>query len=429
MNDNTPVQTPANIPEDSGSEQKGSDQKMSSKNRKPAKSGKSQSSGNSSCKSVALLSLLLSVATITAIAGAGWYGYQNIWPEISSGTLANQSWVEQQISTNTRSMERAVQQTTAQVGREFQNVSEQSGRLVARMDNLDRRLNRLQGADRNDWKLAEAEYLMRLANQRLLTMHDTRSAHTLLAQADELLVVVDEYGLFSVRQALAEDIATLRATPRIDISGTWLELNALSTRIDNLPIVSEALHMEETSPKALSTSTEKAASNHQTPATEDDLSDDLKNSILGKVATQLSSLGDDVVTGASEIATTFAGQFRIRENKINQSPAILSPEQEVYLRQNLRLMIEQAQVSLLQGRTEVYHASIVKTQAWLKQWFVNDSQEMIALQQTLDKLAGVSVKQPIPDISRSLVALKAYIDEKVEQKLPVESVKADGDQS
>jgi uroporphyrin-3 C-methyltransferase len=61
---------------------------------------------------------------------------------------------------------------------EVNDAREQSSRLVSRMDDLSRKVVRLQGSDRNDWLLAEAEYLLRLANQRLLTMRDVKSAMT-----------------------------------------------------------------------------------------------------------------------------------------------------------------------------------------------------------------------------------------------------------
>nr|WP_283777628.1 uroporphyrinogen-III C-methyltransferase [Sansalvadorimonas sp. 2012CJ34-2] len=261
------------------------------------------------------------------------------------------------------------------------------------MDNLDVRFNRLQGADRNDWKLAEAEYLMRLANQRLLTMHDLKSAHTLLAQADELLVAVDEYGLFNVRAALAEDIADIKATASVDIDKTWLQLNALSGRIEQLPVL------------AYQGSKEPVVS--EEPAT---------------APAQPLSWQDKAILAAKQMWNSFAGQFRIRETGQKSVTELLSPEQEMYLRQNLRLMFEQAQVALLQGRADIYRASLLNARDWLSKWFLNEGQEMQSMQESLSELANFQVEQRIPDISRSLVALKAYIDEKASQRLPVEPV-------
>ena len=400
MNDNTPQETSPAPTEERAD-------KSSVSNRKATQAGKAPTS------KLALFSIVLSLILTTVIGAAGWYGYQNIWPLLSSDQLAGQSWVNQQLSKNTQVVENSLNRTQKTVQQNLQNVAGQSDRLVTRIDNVDRRLNRLQGADRSDWKLAEAEYLMRLANQRLLTMHDIKSAKTLLSQADALLVAVDEYGLFNVRQALAEDLAALRATPNIDVSATWMELNALADRIDNIPLTSSETPLVEAPVDA-----DTAA--NDTPA--DTLSEDA--TIQQRISFTLSQWLDSASDTATHIFKTFAAQFRLRENDQKAAP-LLATQQEVYLRQNMRLMLEQAQVSLLQGRTDVYQASLKKTQKWMDEWFLNNSAEVTALHQALTRLTGTPVEQPIPDISRSLISLKAYINEKADQRLPVQPVAED----
>ncbi|WP_281646410.1 uroporphyrinogen-III C-methyltransferase [Parendozoicomonas sp. Alg238-R29] len=375
---------------------------------------------NAYVSKLAVFSTFLSLVLIAVIGSAGWYGYKNIWPLLSNDTLAGQNWVDQQLSQNSRTVQQVMDKTRSAVQEDVKSVSGQSDRLVVRIDNLDRRFNRLQGADRSDWKLAEAEYLMRLANQRLLTMHDIRSAKTLLSQADELLVAVDEYGLFTVRQALAEDLAALRATPNIDISASWMELNALANRIDVLPLASDI--------PVIDTAINTESSTESPAQTQESLPADA--TLKQKITYTLTGWFDTGFAAAKDIGATFATQFRLRDNNQKVAP-LLAPEQEVYLRQNLRLMLEQAQVALLQGRTVVYQASLAKTKSWLDEWFLNESVEMKALDEALTRLAGTPVEQQIPEISRSLIALKTYIDEKADQRLPVESVSKEtaGDRS
>ncbi|MCL6268376.1 uroporphyrinogen-III C-methyltransferase [Sansalvadorimonas sp. 2012CJ34-2] len=379
MNDKTSDQTPStevvNPEQNTGTTERKQEPKPRSVKSK---------SGNKT----AVLALFLSLVTLAGLGAAGWFGYQTLWPQI-----AKQNWVNSQLESNKSAVTVGINQASRELAARTNEVSQQSQRLVTRMDNLDVRFNRLQGADRNDWKLAEAEYLMRLANQRLLTMHDLKSAHTLLAQADELLVAVDEYGLFNVRAALAEDIADIKATASVDIDKTWLQLNALSGRIEQLPVL------------AYQGSKEPVVS--EEPAT---------------APAQPLSWQDKAILAAKQMWNSFAGQFRIRETGQKSVTELLSPEQEMYLRQNLRLMFEQAQVALLQGRADIYRASLLNARDWLSKWFLNEGQEMQSMQESLSELANFQVEQRIPDISRSLVALKAYIDEKASQRLPVEPV-------
>ncbi len=385
MNDKTSNQTSPSTEITTPEKPSGTDQRKQEAKLRPRKQKAGSKSGS--------LALLLSLITLAGIGGAGWYGYQTIWPEVAS-----QIWVNQKLSSTQAFVASELAQMSRSVNSRTTEIDGQSQRLVTRLDNLDVRFNRLQAADRNDWKLAEAEYLMRLANQRLLTMHDLKSAHTLLAQADELLVAVDEYGLFGVRAALAEDIAAIRATSEVDIDKAWLELNAISSRIEQLATLSYQ--------KPESTTEVKAPESAQN---------------------QPQTWQDQITEAAEYIWNAFAGQFRIRETGKTVVPELLAPEQEMYLRQNLKLMLEQAQTALLQGRADIYRTCLLNARKWLDKWFLNNGQEMQALQESLAALAGSEVEQQIPDISRSLTTLKAYINDKASQRLPVEAVEQESE--
>jgi len=351
-----------------------------------AHAGKEKSSkprsGNRISK-VGVLGCLLGLTAIAGVGGLGWKGYQ-IWRQLPT---------EAQLMTQMNDAlapSRATHETILVLKAELNDTREQYSRLVSRMDNLNRKLVRLQGSDRSDWLLAEAEYLLRLANQRLLTMRDVKSAMTLLSQADQLLITVDEYGLFPVRQALAEDIAALKAVERFDLEGNWLKINALIGRIGQLPLLP---------PNGFT------PNQPESPAEETLASDDTWQQHLE--------------TAALETWHAFTGQFRIRTDNHEAVTALLPPSEELYLRQNLRLMLEQAQLALLQGQEKLYQTSLANAQSWLQTWFLNTGPEITAVHSQLSALQQVPVLQQLPDISRSVVALKGYVDDLAEQRLPV----------
>ncbi|UCE89293.1 MAG: uroporphyrinogen-III C-methyltransferase, partial [Pseudomonadota bacterium] len=89
---------------------------------------------------------------------------------------------------------------------------------------------------RNDWLVAEAEYLIKLANHRLLLDRDVKTALSALGTADERLREAGDPALIPARRALASDMAALRAVPKPDISGISLTLGALGESIDTLPL-------------------------------------------------------------------------------------------------------------------------------------------------------------------------------------------------
>ena len=106
--------------------------------------------------------------------------------------------------------------------------------LEAALRSQRQQLLELSSTDRADWSLAEAEYLLRLAYQRLLLAKDVQSALALLTSADAILQELDDTMLFPAREAIARDMAALRAVPELDREGAWLRLQALAGRIDSL---------------------------------------------------------------------------------------------------------------------------------------------------------------------------------------------------
>ena len=97
-------------------------------------------------------------------------------------------------------------------------------------------LARFSASDRDSWLLAEAGHLLRLANQRLVMAGDPVAAQALLNSADAVLRELDDASLHTVRAAIAADIASLRAVPRVDVEGIYLRLAALLEQADTLVI-------------------------------------------------------------------------------------------------------------------------------------------------------------------------------------------------
>jgi hypothetical protein len=63
------------------------------------------------------------------------------------------------------------------------------------------------GASRKDWRLAEAEHLMRLASLRLSALQDINSAQALVQGADEILREQSDPGSYAAREQLAKSLA------------------------------------------------------------------------------------------------------------------------------------------------------------------------------------------------------------------------------
>ncbi|MBR9805557.1 hypothetical protein GYB62_03515, partial [bacterium] len=247
-----------------------------------------------------------------------------------------------------------------------------------------KRLLSLTATTTDDWRIAEVEYLLRLANQRLLTSRDVRSALELLRASDRILLELDDPRLFSIRQALAEDMAALSSAEAIDIDGLYLGLSAMSRQANSLP----ALVLPDTT----------TAADHAVDAVAGAAQESSMN-WQGKVKSILASTWGNV-----------RGWVVIQPRDASIKP-LLPPEQQYYLKQNLRLSLEQAQLALLDGRQAVFDDSIAKSNTLLAEHFRQDAQAVTAMQEQLSQYLGLNIQAEVPDIADSLLAVKAFMAE------------------
>lgn len=248
--------------------------------------------------------------------------------------------------------------------------------LEAGMQSQRQQLLEMRSTDRVDWSLAEAEYLARLAFQRLLMAEDVTSAAALLASADAILRELDDVDLLPAREAIARDLAALRAVPSVDVEGTWLRLQALAERVDGLLLF-------ELTPEA---------SAEDGPSEDADWRERLREG-YGAALEKISS-------------------FVVVRRHEQPYETLIDPQWEQLVRQNLRMQIAQAQAALLSGNPELYRSSLTTTRRWLQEFFDFNQADVAALNAELDALLAVEISRDYPDIGGSLSAIQAALDKR-----------------
>ncbi|TXS94249.1 uroporphyrinogen III [Parahaliea maris] len=233
-------------------------------------------------------------------------------------------------------------------------------------------LARFSATDRESWLLSEAEYLLRLANQRLIMTGDTESARALLRSADRILLQLDDTRLHTTRSAIASELAALRGVPTVDVEGLYLRLSALTEQAAALAIF-ELPEAEQRLQEA--------------PA--EDWRDRLRQGYRAAVQ----KLSDYII---------------IRRREVPMQ-ALMDPQWEGLVRQNLRMLLEQAQVALLSGNAFLYRESLQRARHWVAQFAESDARSAQALDRELEQLAGETVTVELPDIGRSLRTLEAAV--------------------
>lgn len=233
---------------------------------------------------------------------------------------------------------------------------------------------------RTDWLLAEAEYLLRIANQRLMIEKDIRGAIAALNSADEVLNESDDIGVYPVRQQLAKEIMTLKGLNNVDRTGLYLTLEAA------IGSISELTDNALASDRLAST---LAQSQDDTPA-------------------QTSEAGSWWMDAWNNAKSTLSQVVVVRRLDEPVKP-MLSPEQSAYARLNLQLMLEEAELAVLQGRQELYSRSLTKASNAIDTWYDSTNPKIVALSDTLEEMASRNIDPELPDISSSLQLLKARL--------------------
>jgi uroporphyrin-3 C-methyltransferase len=328
--------------------------------------------------------LLLSAGLILTLAGGGAAGYLG-WQQLQA-QQSQLAALQQQTNTAQQSqsaLQQQTQQLTAKIQQQTSSGDELQTVLAAtqeRLNGLGKRVNNLASTSREDWLLAEAEYLLRLGNQRLLMERQPQGAIALLEAADEILRDIDDMNLFSVRKALAQDLATLKLAPSIDRTGLYLELAAFSQQVEALAFV-EIDRGEKT--------LEVQQTEQVVAAPEPEI---WQQRLMASFHRALASLSRHIA---------------IQTHTEGPAP-LLSIEEQVYVKQNLRLMFEQAQLALLREEQKVYQHSLQQAASWLQNYFQFNPQ-VASLAEQIERLGATNIEQQLPNISGSLDSLQAFM--------------------
>lgn len=221
---------------------------------------------------------------------------------------------------------------------------------------------------RSDWLLAETEQLMLIANHRLQLAHDVHLALEALRAADQQLRQLANPRYLPVRKAIAEEMARLEALDRIDIPGMAVRLGDMGARIDRLPLTPE---------------TQRAAESRASHPTD---------------IPQKKSVGREMWGDINSL-------IRIRRSDQLRKPLLL-PEQQYFLRENLRLMLYGAQTALLQGNAATFEQNIQSARQWLGDYYDTNAPAVRSAQADLERMLKAQVSSTLPDISGSLELLR-----------------------
>ena len=324
------------------------------------------------------LSVLALVVGIGALGVGGWLFQQQQQAQNEQQQALSRLQTLQQHTSALQQTEQQIRGTLARLpsAESLSSGQKAIAELQANQQYLGQRVDRVLGASRQEWRLAEAEHLLRLAALRLNTQQDIPSARVLVDTADQILSDHNDPAAFAAREKLAQTREALRQLPTPDRTGLFLQLAALAEQ--------------------------STALNTRRP--------EFRDSTTPAPVTANASTWDAWQQRLSAfVRLDFSAQEDVKPLLIGQNLD--------QVRLAIRLSLSHAQSAALEGRTAVYRQALEQARYVTQHYLGVDDAQNLAFYERLGELARQPISQPVPDLSPALNALQAYLDQRARAEI------------
>lgn len=303
------------------------------------------------------------IAIVIALLGTGGLAYQmqQQSSHYQAQIAALQNQLQQTQSSLTQQMNQVKTDTAQQASSTLHKAEVELAQQQKSIESLQLAMADVKGRRPNDWLLAEADYLVKLAGRKLFLERDATSATHLMESADQRIATLNDPSLVPLRKAMASDITKLKTIPIIDRDGLVLRLTALQQQVDQLPlanaILPEAKAVEKT-----------------------EVSEDINN------------WQDNLLTSLKDFSENFI-TFRTRDGNVIP---LLSPEQHFYLKENIKAKLETAIKAVYLEQGELYTIALTTAESWSESFFNPDDNAVKEFNRSLKQLSQQNVQVAYP---------------------------------
>ena len=331
---------------------------------------------------VGWLALVLALAA-AALAGVGvWQMYaQRLQIELMRGELASQLRQADTsvgaVRTLGEQQQNALNRLQGEIGALESKIADANSQTRALADLFQRN-----ASTADERTLVQVEQAVTLAIQQLQLANNAEAALAALAVADEELSTGTQAYFQELRRALAQDMAALRDARRLDVSGLAMRIENVLKKIDALPLAYEF------TPKDTLAAPQQAPA---APADEDGWLDRMR---LG--AQQL----------ADEVWRDVSSMVRIERTNGAVSPALLSPEQGTYLRENVKVRLLTARLALFMRDVGSFQTDLQQARAHLERYFDTRQEAVQSAVADLGALLEQPMQESLPTLDNTLAALR-----------------------
>ena len=341
---------------------------------------------------------LLAILIALGVGGAGYYFGQQQVVEIQQKLTALESQSGVAVSTpvsdnsgQVKLLEQGLKTAQDKVEQLEQLVAGKTGEIAALQAQV-KQVSQLAGAQQpSDWLFSEADFLLNNALRKLVLDNDVDTAISLLKLADETLVKVNNSQANAIRTAINQDLKQLLSLSSVDQNAVMQKLSQLANTVDEL--------------QALNVNFDEA------PEKSGKLSDDIA----------------DWQQNVEKSATSFLNHFiRISPKQSADKKELLAPNQDIYLRENIRLRLQLAIMAVPRQQDELYKQSLDAVASWVRSYFDTSAEVTQNFLKSVDELADSSIYVDVPEQLQSLTLLDKYLNRAPldVQKVEIEADKA-----
>lgn len=334
-------------------------------------------------KGLALLALLVALG----VGGAGYFVGSQKLAEVESKiqALASKSGQVQTVAgeSNAPTFEAEKAQLTelanayTKASQRLEQLEQAQTSYTNQINGLQSQIQRVSGASQENsshWILSEADFLLNNALRKIVLDNDLETAKNLLLEADSVLSKVNSSQAMNVRSAIKADLTSLNNVNQVDQNGLMQRLTSLANRLDDLPMVENE-------------------ANEQAQSTE--VSDSLQ----------------DWQQNIEKTANSFLDHFiRVSDRNKADEKAFVAPNQEVYLRENIRLRLQIAILAIPRQQNELYKKSLEAVGSWVRSYFETNNDNVKAFLKELDELSEESIYVDAPEKLQSLTLLNQALN-------------------
>ena len=345
---------------------------------------------------------LLAILIALGVGGAGYYFGQQQVDEFQQKLTALEAQINNKTvvsapaqdvkfdTTQLAQLESANKATQDKITQVEELINAKSHELVGLQSQINKVSAQANAQQPTDWLFSEADFLLNNALRKLVLDNDVDTAVSLLKLADETLAKVNNSQSAAIRSAINQDLKQLLSVAGVDQNAVMQKLSQLANTVDELPVLDVNF-------------------------------DDDQN------ATKLSDSLSDWAENAEKSATSFLNHFiRISPKHGADRKELLAPNQDIYLRENIRLRLQLAIMAVPRQQNELYKQSLEAVASWIRSYFDTNAEVTQSFLKSVDELSEVSIYVDVPSQLQSLSMLDKYLNRTPldVQKVEIEAEKA-----